>query len=137
MADRILKVEYYKVQIPDKPGEGAKLLGALRDAGVNLLALTGFPRGRKAQVDLVAEDAAALKKAARQAGIELGAKKKAFLVQGDDRAGAIAEVAEKLAGAGINIVAIDAASAGGGRYAAILWVDQSQFAKAARTLGAS
>ncbi len=45
--DTIRKAEYYYVTIPDKPGEGERLFGALRDAGVNLLAVHAFPSARR------------------------------------------------------------------------------------------
>lgn len=137
MADTVRKVAYFKVLVPDRPGEGARILGALRDAGVNLLAFTGFPRGRRAQLDFFPEDAAAFRKAARKAGIEPEAKKTGFLVQGDDRVGAIAGYLEKLAGAGINVTAVDGMSAGNGRFGAIIWVKPADVAKAARAIGAA
>ena len=58
--ETIRKVDYFAVDVANKPGEGARLLGALRDAGVNLLAFTGFPKGRRAQIDFLPEDSAAL-----------------------------------------------------------------------------
>lgn len=136
MATTIRKVDYFKVGVADKAGEGARLLGILKDAKVNLLALTGFPRGRRAQIDLVPQDAAAFKKAMKKAGVALGEKKSLFLVQGDDRVGAVAEILEKLGSAGINVTAVDAAAAGKGRFGAILWVKPKDMAKAARILGA-
>lgn len=136
MADEIRKVDYYKALIADRAGEGARVLGILAEAGVNLVAVTGFPRGRKAQVDFVPEDAAAFKKAARQARLAV-TKKTAFLIQGDDRAGVLAETASRLAAAGINITAVDAIAAGGGRYGAILWVKAADVKKAAKVLGAA
>ncbi len=47
MADSVRKVDYFYIELPNKPGEGAKALTALREAGVNLLAFTGFPCTRK------------------------------------------------------------------------------------------
>lgn len=137
MADVIRKVDYFKMEVADKPGEGARILGALRDAGINLLAFTGFPRGRRAQLDFIPEDSAAFKKAAKMAGLKIGPKKTGFLVQGEDRVGAVASVASILAEAKINITAIDAVSAGEGRYAAILWVKPEDKRKAAKALGVS
>src|SRR3972149_5967222 len=99
MADTIRKVAYYKTDVPNKPGEGARLLGALKDAGVNLLAFSGFPSGRRAQGDFIPEDEAAFKKAAREAGLKLSARKSCFLVQGEDRVGAVADILSTLAGA--------------------------------------
>src|SRR5205814_111756 len=59
MPDTIRKVNYYYTTAPDKPGEGARLLQALRNAGVNLLAFHAFPSARKSQADFVPADAAA------------------------------------------------------------------------------
>jgi len=42
MADQIRRVDYFYVEVPDKPGEGARVLTALKEAGVNLLNFTAF-----------------------------------------------------------------------------------------------
>jgi hypothetical protein len=137
MADTIRRVEYYYVTVPDKPGAGAAVLTPLETAGVNLLGYLGFPSGRgKSQIDLVPEDAAALKAAARSAGLKLSRAKRAFLIQGDDRVGTVADLARRLSGARVNITAAAAAAAGGGRYGMILWVAPRDFGKAAKALGA-
>ncbi len=47
MADTIRRVQYFYIHVPDKPGEGARALAALKDAGVNLVAYSGFPAGRR------------------------------------------------------------------------------------------
>ncbi|MGE5284668.1 MAG: hypothetical protein ACM3OG_06850 [Actinomycetota bacterium] len=135
MTESIRKVDYFKAEVPDRPGEGARILAALRGDGINLLFFTGFPRGRKAQLDFVPEDGAAFRKAAREAGLAV-TKKTAFLVQGQDRTGAIADIISKLADAGVNITALDAVAAGEGRYGAILWVKPAEVRKAAKALGA-
>jgi hypothetical protein len=135
MTDSICKADYFKVFITDRTGEGARVLGALRDEGVDLLAFTGFPRGRRVQLDFVPKDADGFRKAAKHAGLEIAGKKSCFLIQGSDRAGAVAAVAAKLAAAGVGIRAMDGVSAGAGRYGAILWVDAKDVAKAAKALG--
>lgn len=136
MADSVKKVDYFKAMVSNKIGEGAKTLEALKREGVNLLAFSGFPRGKKAQLDFVAKDGAEFRRAARRAGIDITEKKTCFLIQGKDRAGAVAAVAGKLAEAGVGIVALDAVAAGGGRYGAILWVAPKDVGKAAKALGA-
>lgn len=136
MADTIRSVEYYYVTVPDKAGAGLQVLSRLKDAGVNLVAYLGFPSGRgKSQIDLFPEDAAALKQAVKAAGFKLSPAKRAFLVQGDDRVGAVADVNRKLADAKINITAAAAAAAGNGRYAMILWVAKGAHGKASKALG--
>jgi hypothetical protein len=135
--DSIRKADYFSIEVPNKVGEGARLLAALREAGVNLAAFTAFPSGRRAQVDFIPEDTAAFKAAARKAGIKVSPRKTVFIVQGDDRPGALAEICEKLAGAGINMIAMDATSAGQGRYGGMFWVDPADVRKAAKVLDAS
>jgi hypothetical protein len=136
MSDTIARVDYFYTMVADKPGEAARMLGALRDAGVNLLAFSGFPKGQRGQLDFVPADAAAFRQAAKKAGWKLTGPKRAFLLQGDDRVGAVAEVLGKLAEARINVTAIDALCAGAARYGAILWVKQRDFGRAAKVLGA-
>lgn len=136
MTDTIRRVEYCYVTVPDKPGAGLRVLSPLKEAGVNLLAYLGFPSARgKAQIDLVLENSAALKRVAATAGLKLSRVKRTFLIQGDDRAGAVADVMGKLAEARINVTASAAASAGAGRYGMIVWVPPTTYEKAAKALG--
>jgi len=137
MSEMIRKVDYYYTAAPDKPGEGSRLLDALRRAGVSLLAVHAFPSARKSQVDFVPVDAAAFLAAAKGAKIKLSKPKTTFLVQGDDRVGAMADVMQRLATAKINVTAVTGISAGMGRYGAILWVKPRDVAKAAAALGAN
>jgi hypothetical protein len=136
MADIARKVAYFALDVPNKSGEGARILGALAEAGVNLLAFSGFPNGRKSQLDIIPEDVNVLKKAVRTTKIKTRAQKFGFLIQGNDRKGAVANILQKLADKEINVTAIDAVSAGAGRYAAILWVNPKDVNKTAKTLGA-
>ena len=137
MADIIRKVAYFAMDVSNKPGEGARVLGTLAEAGVTLLAFSGFPSGRKAQLDFIPEDVAVFKKAVKVAKIETRPQKIVFLVQGNDRKGAVADLLKILAAKNINVTAIDAVMAGAGRYAAILWVNPKDVNKAAKALGAS
>jgi hypothetical protein len=135
MAETVRTADYFYVMVPDKPGEGARVLGELRRADVNLVAYSGFPSGRGAQLDLVPTDAAALKAVAKQQKWKIKGPKRAFLIEGDDRVGACADVLGRLAAAKINVTAMDAL-AGGGRYAAILWVKPRDVKRTASVLGA-
>ena len=137
MTDSVRKADYFYVEVANQAGVGSMYLKALRDAGVNLLAFSGFPAGRKAQIDFIPEDTAAFRAAAKKNKWKLSARKTVFLVQGDDRLGAIHEVIGKLAAAGISMTALDAVTAGAGRYGAMFWVKPSDVAKAARILGAN
>jgi hypothetical protein len=139
MADEIRQVDYYYVTVPDKPGEAARILAELHRAGINLLGFSGFPQGkRKSQLDFLPEDPAAFTKAAKKLGLRVSKKMAGFLVQGEERPGALGEVVlGKLAQAGINVTAVQAACAGSGRYGGLLWVKPPDLRKAARVLGVS
>jgi hypothetical protein len=137
MADTVRLVEYFYITAPNKPGEGARALNTLKDVGVNLLAFSGFPQGRRAQLDFIPADPAAFKQAAKGAKWKVVGPKRGFLVQGDDRVGAVAELLERLGAAKINVSAIDALCVADGRYGAIFWVAPKDLKKAAALLGAS
>ena len=137
MTDSVCKADYFYVEAANQAGAGAMYLKTLRDEGVNLLAFSGFPAGRKAQIDFIPEDTASFRAAAKKNKWKLSARKTVFLVQGDDRLGAIHEVIGKLAAAKISMTALDAVTAGAGRYGAMFWVKPRDVAKAARILGAS
>jgi hypothetical protein len=117
MAETIRLVDYFYITTSNKPGEGARALNTLKEAGVNLLAFSGFPQGRRAQLDFIPADSAAFKQAAKQAKWKVVGPKRGFLVQGADRVGVVAELLERLGTAKINVTAIDAVSAEDGRFA--------------------
>ena len=137
MADSFRLVDYYYVTTSNKPGEGARVLGTLRDAGVNLLAFSGFPKGRRAQLDFIPADSTAFKAAAKRAKWKVTGPKRAFLVQGADRTGAVGEVFARLADAKINVTALDALCTGDGQYGALFWVAPKDVKKTAALLGAA
>jgi hypothetical protein len=102
-----------------------------------MMAFSGFPQGKKkSQVVFVPEDAKAFKKLAKKMDIRISKTKTGFLLQGDDKTGALTRIFKALAKRKINVTAIDAVSSGGGRYGAVLWVKQKHVDKAAKALGA-
>jgi prephenate dehydratase len=137
MAYTVRTVEYFATSVPDKAGAGHGIIAALAAEGVNLLAMSGFPTGAgKAQLDLIPEDAAAFAKAASRLKLRTRKPKRAFLLQGEDRVGAVAEALGRLAAQKIHVIAAQALSAGSGRWAMILWVRPASYQKAAKALGA-
>lgn len=135
MPDTIRLVDYFYVETSDKPGEGARILSHLKNSGVNLVAFHGFPRGRRAQLDFVPSDPAAFKAAAKIARWKVVGPKKAFVIEGDDRVGALVDYFARLAEAKINVTATDAVSAGAGRFGVIIWVKARDVKRAAKVLG--
>ncbi len=135
MPDAIRLVDYFYVESPDKPGEGARILKHLQEAGVNLLALHAFPARRRTQVVFIPSESAVFKAAAKAAKWKIVGSKKAFIIQSDDRVGALVEYFGKLAAAKVNVTATDALTAGVGQFSAILWVQARDVKRAATALG--
>lgn len=135
--DRIKKINYCYVTVPSRAGNGAKVLTELKEAGVNLIAFTGFPtKGGKAQLDMVSEDMGAIRRLAKKNGWRLSKMKKGFHVTGTDDLGAMHKHINKLANEKISVTAADAVAAGKGRYGMVLWVKPKDYPKAARVLKA-
>ena len=135
MADQLRTAQYFKVHIADKSGELANVLVPLREAGVNLLAVHAFPRNRRTQVDVVPEDPIMFKDTAKPLRWKIQGPKTCFLVDGDDRPGALADLTTQLGTAKINITAVTGRTAGQGRFGAILWVKARDVKKAAKVFG--
>lgn len=137
MADRVRRVSYCYLTTSNRVGQGAKIMEEFTKAGVNLLAFSGFPaKGRKSQLDFVAENTAVLRRIAKRHGWRPSKTKRAFLIQGQDRAGAAYGHHERLAREKINVTAADAICAGKGRYGMILWVKPKDYNRAAKVLRA-
>src|SRR5258708_13720959 len=113
MPSTIRKVSYGYVTAASKPGEAVRILDALRDAKVNLLAFSGFPLGRnKAQIDVVTDDLDALKAVAKAQKWKLSRIKRAFLMQGTDEAGAAVAPLATTAAANLKLIAAESISPG-------------------------
>ena len=137
MADRVRKVNYCYVRVPSRAGNGVKILTEVKDSGINMLGFTGFPaKAGQAQLDLIVDSVSPVRRLARKNGWRLSQPKKAFLVQGDDRPGAVQRRLQKLADEQINVTAANGTAAGKGRYGMIVWVKPKDYNRAARILKA-
>jgi len=137
MSEEVRVVEHYSASIANRVGEGARVLGALRDAGVNLIAFWGYKHGAgRAQLEFIPEASATFVAAAKQAKLRLR-KSTALFIHGDDRPGAIADILAKLAGARINVAAVQAVCGGGGSYGTIVFLPRAAARRAATVLNAA
>jgi hypothetical protein len=135
MLESVKHVDYYYTIVADKPGEARKLLEFLSERTVNLLALHAYPAGEgQSQISLFPDDPEALKAAAADAQIPLEGPRKAFLLQGEDRIGALYDYHLKLSNAGINIAACSGVVDGKGRFGYLIWVDPDDFEETAEVL---
>jgi prephenate dehydratase len=136
MATRVRKAEYYSMKVSNRPGAGAKMLQSLKAEGVGLLAFTGFPVRGGVQVDFIPQNGGTFRRAAKRVGWKVSERKAVFLLQGDDRVGALTGVLDKLAAARISLTALNAVVAGGRRYGAMFWVKKKDVVRTARLLKA-
>jgi hypothetical protein len=135
MAFTIRRVEYYYASVRDELGAAYRLLSRLAELGVDLLAFTAVPSGPAlAQFTLVPTDTGKLLAQASVAGLPLDGPYHAFLVQGDDELGALANVHEQLVKAGVDIFASSGVSDGRGAFGYLVYVREDQFERATAAL---
>jgi hypothetical protein len=123
--------------VPSRVGQAEAVLSAVKEAGINMHAFSGFPtKAGKSQIDFISDDSAAIRRLAKKSNWRLSKTKKAFLVQGNDEIGAVHKIFKKLSDEKINVTAADSVAAGVGRYGMILWVKPKVYNRAARVLKA-
>lgn len=136
MGNKIRRCDYFYFEVEDKSGQAAALLGTLANGGVSLLAFIAFPTaGGKAQITVLPEKPDLFVTTAKNAGLTHSGKKECFLVQGEDRVGAVRDILKPLAEANINCVASTGVVAPGASYGLVLFVKQTDVASAAKALG--
>lgn len=136
MAFSTQRVAYFYVSVRDEAGAAYRVLSALAQRGVTLLAFTAIPSGAdRAQFALFPSDPTRLESEAALARIELEGPHHALLVQGDDELGGLAHVHERLFEAGIDVYASSGVSDGRGSFGYVVYVREDQFERAASALG--
>lgn len=136
MAHTIRRVDYFYASIRDELGAAYRVLAQLAELGVNLLAFTAVPSGPAlAQFALFPEDPNKLAAEASAAQLKLDGPYHAFLVQGDDELGALANVHEQLFRAGVDVYASSGVTDGRGSFGYVVYVREDQFERAAGALG--
>ena len=136
MAHTIRRVDYYYATIRDEIGAAYRVLAQLAELGVNLLAFTAVPSGPNlAQFALFPEDSNKLTAEANAAQLPLDGPYHAFLVQGDDELGALANVHEQLFRSGVDVYASAGVTDGRGAFGYVVYVREDQFEHAAQALG--
>lgn len=136
MSLTIRRAEYFYTTVRDAPGESYQVLSALATCEVNLLAFSATPCGpSQAQLALFPEDTVLLARAAAKLGLTLAGPHRAFLVQGDDHLGMLAELHRRLHDARINVYASNGVTDGRGGFGYLIYVRSEDFEAAAHVLG--
>ena len=98
MAYSIRRVDYFYTTVRDRPGEAYNLLAQMAEMGLNMVAFTALPVGPMyTQLTIFPEDTGRMVAAAQRAGMKIDGPHRAFLVQGDDELGALAEIHQGIA----------------------------------------
>ncbi|MGP6158099.1 MAG: hypothetical protein ACLPYS_11460 [Vulcanimicrobiaceae bacterium] len=137
MADTVRSVSHYTIDLENKVGAGAKVLGQLRDNDVNLIAAWGYATGSgKAKLEVIPDDADGFTAAAKALGLAVETPITAFYMMGADRRGVLADTLEKLAAANVGLEAAQAVSDGAGGFGAVFYVDAADVQRAGTALNA-
>ncbi len=133
----VKKVERFSIEVPDEPGQGAQVLGAIAAGGADLIAAWGYPYGGEgsAKIEVIPADSAAFRAAAKKAKIKAKKECAAFCVTGRNKVGALADALSLLAAKGINVHAVQAIGVGS-KFGALIEVASKDVRKAAGALGA-
>jgi hypothetical protein len=121
------------VSAQSKPGVLAKVCDAVARAGVNITALCAAESSGRGRIRLVVSDPVRAKQALTAAKIRCG-EEPALLLSLEDRPGALAAVAARLASAKVNIKCAYATVASAGAPAQVV-VSVANSEKAERALG--
>ena len=127
------RITQLTVSAQSKPGVLAKVCAALARAGVNITAVCAAESSGRGRIRLVVSDPARAKQALTAAKIRCG-EEPALLLSLDDRPGALAAVAARLASAKVNIKCAYATVASAGAPAQVV-VAVANSEKAERALG--
>jgi len=124
----------FSIHLAEKPGELASLSSKFQDNGISLIGFWGdHSVTGKANFHCVPEDPKKFRAFAEREGLNID-EDLAIYINGPDTAGALGEILEELATAGVNIHAIQAVVVHG-QFGCFIWVDQKDFDLIAKALG--
>lgn len=126
------KVTQLVLNLQSKPGVLADVAGVLGKAGINIEGICAVETAGRGKIRLLTSDAAKAEAALKAAKIRCG-REEAISVPLENRPGAVAEVAQKLARAKVNIKCAYATTGGAAQAVVVLGV--SNLPKALAALG--
>ena len=95
----------FAIQLTHRPGELARVAAALGRRGLNIKALAGLAVGNTVLVRIIADDVESARAALEDSRVRFE-ESEIVTVLLENRAGELAEVCDKLAGAGVNLQAM-------------------------------
>ena len=118
----------FSVTLDDRPGELAKLAGALADKGINIRTGSAATLGGKGVVQLITSDEPKTREVLKAQKFTFG-EDEVLVARLDDRPGALAQLAKNLAAAKVNVKGFGLLSNAGPKAEIALTVDNADKAK--------
>ena len=91
------------IDIENKPGALADVAAAISDAGVNVAAATCVGPGQRAELDILVPHAEAARHLLAISHVAVTREREVVVVDVEDRPGVLADLARRVAKAGVNI----------------------------------
>ena len=91
------------IEVDNEPGSLARVAQAISDAGVNIAAATCTRPGDKAEMHILVPHAEAARHALGISNLAVTREREVVVVEAPDEPGALADLARKVASAGINL----------------------------------
>ena len=137
MAFNILQIEYYNITVQGQITEASKLITTIAAAGADFHAFKATPSGSdQTQFTFFAKDSAKMTEGAKKAGLKLEGPYSALLIKGNEEAGALADIYEKLSKAGIQVDEASGIADINGGYGVLLYLKREDCDKAMAALKA-
>jgi hypothetical protein len=95
----------FAITMTHRPGEFSRIANALARAGVNIKTVAALTIGNQGMVRLIADDVEAARNALRESHFPFE-EREVVTVLKENRAGELADVADRLANAGLNLEAM-------------------------------
>jgi hypothetical protein len=91
------------IRVPNEAGALARVTAAISDAGVNLAAATYTGSGDVADLHILVKHAEATRRVLEPAGLTVTADQEVVVIDAEDRPGVLADLARRVADAGVNL----------------------------------
>jgi hypothetical protein len=91
------------VVVPNRPGTLADLADAIGRAGINIEGICGYNCEGAGRIHLLVEDARLTRRIVEDAGLEVEDERDVIVYDSEDRPGALAAVARRIAESGVNL----------------------------------
>src|ERR1700732_4312159 len=91
------------IDIENTPGALAQVAAAISDAGVNIAAATGIGSGERAELHILVPHPEAAKHSLAISHLAITREREVVVVEVEDRPGVLADLARRIAQAGVNV----------------------------------